>query len=292
MGKKRKSQPVVEVVKSRKRARKIVTQFHKVNDAIAVLEKNASLAPAEKEATRKELEGNLEALGGRAAYQSASQLSVSFHNTSKWVLARLQAMGVLAPKPSSTSSSSSSSSVPPVRQRKLRLLEVGAITTTLLDCPALETTAIDLLSRHARIRQQDFFTLPLPPSLTFHVIVSSMVINSLPTPVSRGLFLRRCHSYLQPHTGHLFLMLPSSCLTHSKNITTAKFRLMLTENIGFRIMEERWTPKVAYFVLRAEDGKVERIRGSEGEGKGGGKAGGRRERKASSSWAKNFDVVL
>jgi len=30
-----------------------VTHFHKVNDAMAVLEENASLAPAEKEATRK-----------------------------------------------------------------------------------------------------------------------------------------------------------------------------------------------------------------------------------------------
>lgn len=83
-------------------------------------------------------------------------------------------------------------------------------------------------------------------------------------------------------------MLPSSCLTHSKNITTARFRLILTEKVGFVIVEERWTPKVAYFVLRAEgEGKVEEEEGGRG---GGGKKGG--GGKGFSSCAKDFDVVL
>ena len=82
-------------------------------------------------------------------------------------------------------------------------------------------------------------------------------------------------------------MLPSSCLTHSKNITTARFRLILTEKVGFVIVLERWTPKVAYFVLRAEgEGKVGGEEGGGGRKKKGG--GG----KGSSSWAKDFDVVL
>ena len=34
------------------------------------------------------LQGSLEQLGGRAAYQAASQLSVSFFNTSKWCVGR------------------------------------------------------------------------------------------------------------------------------------------------------------------------------------------------------------
>ena len=34
------------------------------------------------------LQGSLEQLGGRAAYQAASQLSVSFFNTSKWCVRR------------------------------------------------------------------------------------------------------------------------------------------------------------------------------------------------------------
>ena len=68
---------------------------------------------------------------------------------------------------------------------------------------------------------------------------------------------------------------------------------MLTEDMGFGIVEERWTPKVAYFVLRAEDRKVGRVeKGGEKEGEEGGKEGGRQRRKASSSWAKDFDVVL
>jgi len=84
-------------------------------------------------------------------------------------------------------------------------------------------------------------------------------------------------------------MLPSSCLTHSRNITTASFRLILTEKVGFGVVEERWTPKVAFFVLRAEgEGKV----GEEEEGGGGGGGGKEGRGKKGSSWAKDFDVVL
>ncbi|EKU23090.1 hypothetical protein NGA_0720900, partial [Nannochloropsis gaditana CCMP526] len=257
----------------RKRARKIVTQFHKVNDALAILEEDANLNLVDKEAHRSRLQESLEALGGRAAYQSASQLSVSFHSTSKWVLARLQAMGIIRMQ-------SAPSLSPSQPSQKPRLLEVGAITTTLLDCPAVQTTAIDLLSRHARIQQIDFFHLPQPPLSTFDVIVASMLINSLPTASARGDFLRRCHAYLEASKGYLFLILPSSCLTHSKYMTVGKFRSLVTTRVGFAVVEEKWTPKTVAFVLRAS-GKCDEGRLTAG-----------REKVTSSSWAKKFDILL
>lgn len=49
---------------------------------------------ADKQETLRRLERELEEIGGRQAYQSASLLSVSFHNTSKWVTQQLSKMGL------------------------------------------------------------------------------------------------------------------------------------------------------------------------------------------------------
>lgn len=49
---------------------------------------SSSTAP-DKQARLERLERELDEMGGRQAYQSASLLSVSFHNTSKWVTKQL-----------------------------------------------------------------------------------------------------------------------------------------------------------------------------------------------------------
>ena len=147
-----------------------------------------------------------------------------------------------------------------------------------------------------------------------------MVINSLPTARARGEFLKRCHAYLVSSDrgghknagkegkgedgeekgdgegaaggggakgggGHLFLMLPLSCLTHSRRLSLEGFRLLLAQHFGFRLVHERQTQKVAFFVLQAvrDGGSGKGVGGGEG-----GKKGGKIEK--SSSWAKDFDV--
>lgn len=77
---------VPPAVRSRKRARQIVTTFHKLTKEADEL---AASKATDKQAKLKGLERELEEMGGRQAYQSASLLSVSFHNTSKWVTQQL-----------------------------------------------------------------------------------------------------------------------------------------------------------------------------------------------------------
>lgn len=48
----------------------------------------------DKQAQLNRIEREIAGLGGREAYQSASLLSVSFHNTSKWVTQQLSRMGL------------------------------------------------------------------------------------------------------------------------------------------------------------------------------------------------------
>lgn len=78
-------------VKSRKRARQIVTSFHKLTKEA---EEVASSEATDKQARLRRLERELEEMGGRQAYQSASLLSVSFHNTSRWVTQQLSKMNL------------------------------------------------------------------------------------------------------------------------------------------------------------------------------------------------------
>ena len=89
---KKKRKSVVPLVppplKSRKLARKITTQFHKLNNALDNVDSSDKKA-------MKEIEESLEKIGGRAKYQEASQLSTRFFSTSKWVIGRMQALDVL-----------------------------------------------------------------------------------------------------------------------------------------------------------------------------------------------------
>ena len=102
------------------------------------------------------LDRELEALGGRKAYQDASKLATSAFKTSRHVFALLTSLGLRPTK----------------GQPPLQALEVGAINTNLHGQPWLNVRGIDLLSRHPKIEQIDFFALV--PSGHYDVLVNSM----------------------------------------------------------------------------------------------------------------------
>eukprot|EP00752_Nemacystus_decipiens_P003080 g2853.t2 len=224
----RKPIPLVPpAVRSRKRARQIITTFHKITKEADEI---ANSEVADKQAKLKGLERELEEMGGRQAYQSASLLSVSFHNTSRWVTQQLD--GKLGLRPTKG-------------QQPLRVLEVGAINTRLLDVPWLDVRAIDLKSQHPRIEERDFFSLR--PSGEYDVVCSSMVINCVPTAKGRYEMLKGYREHLRDG-GHLFLMLPLLCLTKSTRTTRESFVHTLTQ-IGFKAVAKKESPKVAFFCL-------------------------------------------
>ena len=81
--------PKPTVMKSRKKARKVTTLFHKLQK-----ERDAALEKKDQKEISK-IDKLLEDMGGREEYQRASQLSTSFHSTSKWVLGSLARRGWL-----------------------------------------------------------------------------------------------------------------------------------------------------------------------------------------------------
>ena len=248
MGKtKRKHAPIPLLpppLKSRKKARQITTQFHKLNNA---------LDDADDEETKNSIKSSLDDLGGRAKYQEASQLSTSFFSTSKWVIGRMQSLDILRGIPTKSSKS----------RRPTKLLEIGAINTTLLDLRAQQSAnvtprAIDLRSSVAGVEAIDYMLFP--PEEEFDVIVNSMVINSVPSPVTRGAMLQKMYSQLE-EGGYLFLMLPLLCINNSKHLTKSMFVEMVTRGVGFQEVLRKESPKIFFIVLRKVGGGDGRIDG-------------------------------
>jgi 25S rRNA (adenine2142-N1)-methyltransferase len=230
----------------------------------------------------------LEQMGGREEYQRASQLSTSFHSTSKWVLGNLARNGwlygttVMMENDNTDTPQSSSTKTRKRPRRNTRLLEVGAINTELLDAametvPAntndkqatndedeeeeeervpkykLDVRAIDIHSMDERIAEADFLTFPLlsqVPNERYDVIVCSMVLNCVTTPPQRGKMLARLYHHLRPG-GLLFLTIPLFCISKSAFLTPALFREMLgVGGVGFDLEETKESPRLAFFVCR------------------------------------------
>jgi 25S rRNA (adenine2142-N1)-methyltransferase len=211
-------------------------------------------------------------------------MNTSLFSTSKWVLGVLGRWGWLDGLPVSSdiehgSGDEAKSRISHTRgtekdkrvksrRRDVRVLEVGAINTQLIEAAArtrmktdhnriervhlLDVKAIDIRSTDPRIQQIDFFDLPAPdPCSLYDVVVNSMVINCVTTPDGRGRMLSLCFQHLRPG-GVFFLTLPKLCLLQSKFMSRSYFEEILTRGVGFEIVHEvgRDSPKISFFVLR------------------------------------------
>ena len=169
MGKSAKKSPIVPPtpkITSRKHARKVTSAYHKITAQMKVAGSASELAACASE---------LAEIGGVMAYQQASALNTALNKTSAWVVQVLRQRKLLK------------------RDARLRVLEVGAINTQLLDEPELATRAIDLHAINSRIEQCDFFSLPYGgeldaatgTSIPYDAVVCSMVLNCVPEPRRR-----------------------------------------------------------------------------------------------------------
>mmetsp|Transcript_55532 Transcript_55532/g.111366 ORF Transcript_55532/g.111366 Transcript_55532/m.111366 type:complete len:315 (+) Transcript_55532:102-1046(+) len=265
-GNKRPVPIVAPPLKSLKKARKVTSEFHRITHAINQLEKDEKISQKGKHGLHGDegklcsLRAELTALGGREVYQQASVVTTARCSSSKWVVKCLRRRAILGSN----------------KDAKPRVLEVGAINTELLENRDLEVRAIDILSRHPKIEELDFFELAaqeLKGSRTpnFDTIVASMVINCVPTPLDRGRMLCLLKQLLTPHGGLLFLTLPLSCLTcpgdapsgrkarAAPGFNKAAFEALLTnptDGLGFIMHgtpDSKATEKVVFYCLERRD---------------------------------------
>lgn len=262
-------------MRSRRKARKVTTLFHKL-----IQSRDEAIKRNHSERV-KEVDVQIREMGGFEEYQRASQLNTGLHSTSRWVLKVLSDRGLfhkvnIKDDSINNSSSTVSAIIDPTqsfhgqdcddfmntsnncetRQLKqkpcLRLLEIGAINSQLLHAAqkyrTIHVRAIDLHSNHPDIEEVDFLTMPIEPC-GYDVIVCSMVLNYVSTPKERGKMLRLIYQQLRPK-GLCFLTLPKLCLDQSQYISKDLFDELLTQNIGFVIEASKDSPKIYFWVLQ------------------------------------------
>lgn len=221
---------VPPAMKSLKRARRVTSEFHRIqremvsNESPAAWKDSSAAAKAKK---HKLLELELRELGGRQAYQEASVLTTGRHRTCKWIFSVVTKLGLRPTK----------------NQSPLKLLEVGAVNTQLLSVPWLDVRAIDIKAQHPRIEQIDFFDLK--PKCCYDAVVLSMVLNCVSTPLKRGRMLSLVRDHLLPG-GYLFLMIPRRCIENSPYCSFSIISEALSI-VGLKVVETKLSPKVAFF---------------------------------------------
>eukprot|EP00968_Pinguiococcus_pyrenoidosus_P000500 scaffold31_cov263-Pinguiococcus_pyrenoidosus.AAC.6 len=238
----RKRQRAVAVVpppmKSRKKARQVTSRFHRVQEQLHSAEaalsaaKDAGQATGDTEDKLRRLRAELQQLGGREAYQQASRLQLQFCDSGRYVFQQLTSRGF---RPSRR------------EKRRPRVLEIGAVTRTLLRCPWLDVLAIDLKAQEQDIREVDFFQLEVDSERPFDAVVCAMVLNCVPTAAGRGQMLLKIREHLAIE-GLLFVMLPKRCLSRSPHLTQPEF-LALCEAMGYALLHQKASPKILYFVF-------------------------------------------
>lgn len=227
--------PIVpSAMKSLKRARRVTSEFHRIqreleaatasSESPAAGKVNSAAARAEK---RKLLGRELRELGGRQAYQEASVLTTGRHRTCKWIFAIVTKLGLRPSK----------------NQSPLKVLEVGAVNTQLLSVPWLAVRAIDLKALHPRIEQIDFFDLK--PKCSFDAVVLSMVLNCVSTPLKRGRMLSLVRDHLL-QGGHLFLIIPRKCIENSPYCSFSILSEALSV-VGLKVIQTKLSPKIVFF---------------------------------------------
>ncbi|KAF9228779.1 nucleolus protein [Gyrodon lividus] len=218
--------------------RTLIRRFHVLLKKQRQLQKNISSACNAQEV--QEVEREIEEMGGLAAYQRMSSIGQGTDRgggSEKVLMKWLVGMG----------------SSKRDGKGKLSLLEVGALKPdNYVSCASwIDTTPMDLRSRHPAIIEQDFLCIDVNEHRERWDIVSlSLVINFVPEPKDRGRMLTLAHTFLRS-SGLLFLALPLPCVENSRYLTFELLQSLMTA-IGFVEIEKKWRQggKMAYWLYR------------------------------------------
>ncbi|KAL2260877.1 hypothetical protein VTK26DRAFT_5006 [Humicola hyalothermophila] len=212
--------------------------------------KRQAIAKGDK-ALEAAIDAEIEALGGIESYQEAS-LQGQRHDRGgdsssvlmKWLKSCFSSSG---PEPG----------------RRLRMLEVGALSTQNACSRSghFDIVRIDLNSQGEGILQQDFMERPLPrdESELFDIISLSLVLNYVPDPKGRGEMLRRTTQFLHapgryrvtPELGasfpSLFLVLPAPCVTNSRYLDEERLTSIMA-SLGYVKTASKTTQRLVYYL--------------------------------------------
>eukprot|EP00123_Amoebidium_parasiticum_P021475 comp68058_c0_seq1/m.48061 comp68058_c0_seq1/g.48061 ORF comp68058_c0_seq1/g.48061 comp68058_c0_seq1/m.48061 type:complete len:303 (-) comp68058_c0_seq1:411-1319(-) len=213
---------------------KIISEYHTIVKKIEATKADGELGKKEKEAIVKELEGELEEMGGLERYQRASQRGEKLHagfNTATWVVDTLRELGMLKRSKE--------------EGRKIRLLDIGALGENYAKEKAwIECTAIDINSQHPFVKEIDFFEFPLKET-RFDVVSLSLVVNFVGDVRKRGEMIKRAREHLT-EGGFMFLILPLPCVVNSRYMNE-ELLLKIATHVGYKLVKSKQSKKLAFY---------------------------------------------
>lgn len=226
---------------SHKATSSTIRSFHQLSKALASAARKGDVELAD------ELRRRIENLGGLDRYQKASIQGQATDRGGDSSIVLVQWLRDL------------DSARTGKQQHDLRLLEVGALSTTNAcsrSGPFDTIERIDLQSQRPGILQQDFMERPLPATddEKFDMISLSLVLNFVPSPVGRGDMLRRTCKFLRSgsHTSEgvmpaLFLVLPAACTTNSRFLND-ELLIRIMMSLGYVMQQRKQTSKLVYYL--------------------------------------------
>lgn len=159
-------------------------------------------------------------------------------------------------------------------QKKWKVLEIGALTTenAISRHARLQVERIDLRSRHAEIKTQDFMQRPGPwkdEEGRVDIVSLSLVLNFVGDAGGRGEMLRRVSKFLRRRTYDdddddddreggeskaqsilflpgLFLVLPAPCVTNSRYLDEDRLEAIM-RTLGYIKAKRKMARKLVYY---------------------------------------------
>ncbi|CEL55365.1 UPF0657 nucleolar protein [Rhizoctonia solani AG-1 IB] len=233
-----------------KSTRTLIRRFHVLIKRRAILEKRQNKygdGISSSSTELKDIEAEMEAMGGLEAYQSMSAIGQGKDRgggSESVLIGWMRELGMHK------------------SDGKVRLLEVGALKhDNYGSCESwVACSPIDLRSRHPEIREQDFLKLDVGENKDRWDVVSlSLVVNFVPDAKDRGKMLSIARDILRPpgssgDGGLLFLVLPTPCVANSRYMTSTHLVSVCTQ-LGFTLIRDRCKPggKVAYWLFSRSD---------------------------------------
>lgn len=250
--------------KSSKATRKLINTHHQLHKS-----RSAALS-ANDESLVREIDEQIEQLGGLSAYQAASltgQDKDRGGDSSEKLVEWLRNYGLVGQQQAHHQHS------------LLRVLEVGALSSRnaishMIGKGVSSVKRIDLHSQEPQeIEEIDFMDFFVPDSNDnkFDILSLSLVLNYVPDPTQRGKMLRRTTQFLrtqhdlpQEHSEDvnssktrddigtppfLFLVLPLPCLSNSRYMTDERL-VSIMDHLGFRSIEQHQSQKLVYMLFK------------------------------------------
>ena len=228
---------------SRKATKAVINSHHQLE------KKRLQAVNRGDEAAAAALSQEIDALGGIVRYQQASlqgQRDDRGGDSSRVLMEWLKPM------------------VPDIKSRRLRMLEVGALSTNnaCSKSGCFEIERIDLNSQAEGIKQQDFMQRPWPKTEEerFDIISLSLVLNYVPDHRQRGMMLLQTLDFLrEPENGSgppldssfpsLFLVLPEPCISNSRYLDEKRLEAIM-KSLGYEKIQSKATRRLVYYLWR------------------------------------------